>query len=153
MDREHFRDRVRALRAQADEVSCLTAIPDRVKPQDLKATEHLLRAAAYDIEQLVKARPTGCICRHIQDDNYDYFDYDAACLHHGQLYRIREGLKADYAKMEKALKNEARLRFATAVLSGTDWLQVHDDTGLGIKRALAIADGVLDHIDREVKAP
>lgn len=153
MDHDRFRTRARELRATADEVSCLTALPDDITApiasrHKLKTTVELLRDAAFDIEQLVGAKPTGCTCRRIQDENaYDYLDYAEGCLHHHELYQIRAHLKEEYVKMERVLKNEVRLRLITAALSGT--ARMPDDDDVLVKRAIAIADEALDRIARE----
>jgi hypothetical protein len=100
-----------------------------------------MRAAATDLDDLVKASLPGCVCLRIQDDNYDYLDSSEDCRHHAQLHHLRESLKADYTKMEKALKNETRLKLVTAALEGsamqsstTDYVNQH------VSQAIAIAD-------------
>ena len=149
MDRDRFRDRVRELRAFADRMAPLSRMPDRVTGVDLQLAADLATKAANSIDELTKAKPTGCICRHIENDNYSYLDYAEACLHHSQLYALSVRLKADYAKMEKALKNEARLKLVTAALSGTAGLPSNDDDldeNDFAKRAIAIADEAIRRI-------
>ena len=70
------------------------------------------------------------------------------CFHHSQLYQLRETLKADYAKMERTLKNEARMKLVAAALAGAATLPnytAHDYA----KRAVEIADETIpqDHGD------
>jgi hypothetical protein len=65
------------------------------------------------------------------------------------LHQLRESLKAEYTKMEKGLKNEARMRLVAAVLSGAAGLpndvDALDDEDLA-KRAIAIADATIRQI-------
>lgn len=158
MDRDRFRNRARELRAFAERMTPLAKMPDRATGADLQLAAELATKAAEHIEELVKAKPSGCICRHIENDNYSYLDYAKECIHHGQLYSLSEHLKADYAKMEKALKNEARMKLVAAALSGTAVSFNSRDTPAGwtnitgpaveivVERAVAIADETLRRI-------
>lgn len=150
-DRHRFSKRVRELNARAQIVEDLVRMPDRAAEQDFRQAADLMRGAARDLEELASATPTGCICRRIQDDNYDYLDYAEACLHHRQLYVLHENLKASYAKMERVLKNEARMKLVAAALSNTAVPLDSRDTptaavGLIVERALAIADEAIRRI-------
>lgn len=118
MDRHRFSKRSRDLIARAQIIDDLSRVPDRMTEKDFRLATDLMRGAASDLDELVKATPTGCICRRIQDNNYDYLDYAEACLHHRQLHTLREKLKADYAKMELTLKDEPRMRVLLAALTG-----------------------------------
>jgi alkyl sulfatase BDS1-like metallo-beta-lactamase superfamily hydrolase len=150
MDCDRFRKRAHDLQNCAQLVKDLTRIPDRWTEKDFRWVTDLMTGAANDIEELIKATPTGCICRRIQDDNYDYLDYTEGCQHHRQLYMLRESLKANYEKMERALKNEVRMRLVEAALSGMAQLTStsHNVTAL-VTRAFAIADETLRQITAE----
>jgi len=142
---ERFRKRAKDLRACAELVGNLKQLPERVAPKDFEQVVDLMAGAASDIEMLVKSRPIGCICRCIEGENFDYFDYVEGCFHHSQLYQLRETLKADYAKMERALKNEARMKLVAAALAGAATLPnytAHDYA----KRAVEIADETIRRI-------
>ncbi len=151
MDRDRFRKRATDLRNCADLVGRLTEIPDRATQKDFHQAANLMAGAANDLEELVKGSLPGCICRRIQDENYDYLNYAEGCRHHGQLYVMREGLKANYAKMESALKNEVRMKLVAAALAGTAGLSSGDDRDEDhlAKRAIAIADEAICRIARE----
>lgn len=162
MDRDRFRNRARELRAFAERMTPLAKMPDRATGADLQLAADLTVKAADTLDELIKATPPGCECRHIKDDGYDYLDYAESCRHHRQYYLLREQLKADYAKMEKALKNEARMKLVAAALSGTAASFNSRDTpqaqGAGwtsitghaaekvVERAIAIADETLRQI-------
>ena len=124
-------------------------MPDRATEKDFRQAADLMRGAASDLEELVKATPTGCICRRIQDDNYSYLNYAEDCVHHRQYYALREQLKADYAKMEKALKNETRMKLVAAALTGSAAFTPEDDhagRNQHVERAIAIADDTIRRI-------
>jgi len=145
MDRGRYRNRARELQACAELVGKLTQMPDRASQKDFQQAAKLMEGAASDLEELVTAQPAGCSCRRIRDDNYDYLDYHEGCLHHRQLYLMREALKADYAKMEKALKSEVRMKLVAAALTGTATPMDHRDLPIAgiepvVARAIAIAD-------------
>lgn len=140
MDRDRFSGRVRELRAFAERMTALAKMSDRVTSADVQLAADLAGKAADSIDELVKARPSGCICRQIDNDNYSYLDYAEGCLHHRQYYLLRGQLKADFAKMEKALKNEARMKLVSAALAGTAGMAPHDQVGDFVARAIAIAD-------------
>jgi hypothetical protein len=125
-------------------IGAISYMPDHATEKDLRQAADLMRGAAIHLEELVSATPTGCICRHIENDNYSYLDYAEACLHHRQLYVLRESLKKDYAKMEKALKNEARMKLVAAALSGSAAVFVDDD--ILVQRAIVIADATIRRI-------
>src|SRR5271163_864618 len=150
MERDRFRKRARELRTCAELVGTLTQMPDRATEKDFQQAADLMAGAANDLVALLEATPPGCICRRIEHDNYSYLDYAEGCLHHRQLYVMRESLKADYAKMEKALKNEARMKLVAAALSGTATLRDLRDPTAGaenvVERALVIADEVLRRV-------
>lgn len=154
IDRDRFRGRARELRAFAERMAPLAKMPDRVTAADLQLAADLATKAADHIDELVSAKPPGCICRHIQDDNYSYLDYAEGCLHHRQYYFLREQLKADYKKMEKALKSEVRMKLVAAALSSTALpLDSRDipQAGVGtvVERAIAIADEAIRRITQE----
>jgi len=150
MDRDRFRARARELRAFADRMIPLAKMPDRATSADLQLAADLAAKAADAIDDLVTATPTGCICRRIQDDNCDFLDYAESCRHHGSLFaRVRQ-LKEGYAKIEKALRDEARMKLVAAALAGSATMPVEDDVRwhdrLFIERALAIADETIRQI-------
>jgi hypothetical protein len=148
MDRHRFSKRAHDLRGCAQLIKDLTRVPDRATEKDFRQAADLMTGAASDLDELVKATPPGCVCRRIENDNYNYLDYAEACLHHRQLYTLRESLKAEYAKMERVLKNEARLKLVAAALTGAALaldLDVDDVT----KRAVWIADEAIRRIAQE----
>src|SRR5512143_1104063 len=158
MDRARCRARARELRACAGRTAPLAKMPDRVTAADLQLAAELAAKGADSIEELVNAKPSGCICRHIENDNYSYLDYAKECIHHGQLYALSASLKADYAKMEKSLKNEARMKLVAAALSGTAAVHGTNDAPAGwtsvtgpaagalAERAITIADEAIKRI-------
>lgn len=151
MDRERFRKSAHDLKGCADLIRDLTRMPDRATEKDFQQAADLMARAADDITELIKAQLPGCICRRIQDDGYDYLDYAGNCRHHRDLYLHRESLKADYAKIERALKNETRMKLVAAALSGTAGRPSDpdlDDDDL-VKRAIAIADEAIRRITQE----
>ena len=119
MDRHRFSSRVRELKERAKLVEDLGRVPDRAKEKDFRDIAELLRKTAADIEELVDAKLPGCICRRIDHDDYSYLVYADECRHHHRLHVLTEKLKADYAKMEKTLKDEVRMKLIAAALSGT----------------------------------
>ena len=127
----------------------LAKMPDRATGADIQLAADLAAKAASDLDELVAATPAGCVCRRIENDNYSYLDLAEDCIHHRQYYLLREKLKEDYAKMERALKNEARMKLVAAVLSGTAGMPSDvDDLNDGdlAKRAIAIADETIRRI-------
>ncbi len=146
MDRERFRSRARELRAFAERMTPLAKMPDRATGADLQLAADLATKAADSLDELLKAKPPGCNCRLIEDDNYSYLDYAESCLHHRQYFFLREKLKADYAKMEKALKNEVRMKLVAAALSGSAGLEpkdLLDHQDQLVQNAIMIADEVI----------
>jgi hypothetical protein len=157
MDRDRFRNRSRELRAFAERMAPLAKMPERATSADLQLAADLVVKGADSIDELVKARPSGCICRTIDRDDYSYLDYAEACLHHGGLFVRERDLKEGYAKMEKALKNEVRMKLVAAALSGAavsidpslDPEQEEDlkaDVETAVGRAIAIADETIRRI-------
>ena len=142
-DRHRFSRRASELRAFADRMGPLAKMPDRATSADLQLAADLAKKAADDLDELVKATPSGCVCRRIENDNYSYLDYHEECLHHRQYYFLREQLKADYAKMEKALKNEVRMKLVAAALSGA---AIPLDARDVVERAITIADETIRQI-------
>lgn len=132
--RHRFDKRVDQLNEGAQLIEDLARMPDRATRQ----AADLMRGAACDIVELVKAPLMGCVCQRIENDNYSYLDYVESCVHHRQLYALREKLKADYARMEKALKNEARMKIVAVALSGTA-VDARDSVTV-VVRAITIAD-------------
>ena len=151
IDRDRFRKRAHNLQSCAQLIKDLTRVPDRATEKDFRQAADLMTDAANDIKELIKATPPGCICRRIQDNDYDYLDYEEGCQHHRQLYLIREGLKADYAKMERALKNETRMRILLAVLTGAAALPPAYAGSILIERAIALTDETLRQITEAAK--
>lgn len=158
MDRDRFRTRARELRAFAERMAPLAKMPDRVTGADLQLAAELANKAAASLDELLEARLPGCICRLIENDNYSYLDYAEACRHHGNLFVQERQLKEGYAKAEKALKNEARMKLVAAALSGTaaahgtgdvpaGWTSVTGPAaGALVERAIAIADEAIKRI-------
>jgi hypothetical protein len=127
----------------------LAKMPDRATSADIQLAADLATKAASDLDELVKATPPGCICRRIENDNYSYLDYAEDCIHHRQYYFLREQLKADYAKMEKVLKNEVRMKLVAAALSGTAGMEAKEDQigrNAFVENALEIADAAIRRI-------
>ena len=154
MDRHRFSKRAHDLRGCAQLIKDLTRVPDRATEKDFRQAADLMTGAASDLDELVKATPPGCICRRVENDNYSYLDYAEECIHHRQLHALSESLKVDYAKMEKALKNEVRLRLVSAALSGTALLLDSRDIPITktvtiVERALAIADETIRAISAD----
>jgi hypothetical protein len=153
MDRDRFRKRSRELNERARLVSDLAKMPDRATAKDFREVADLMSGAASDIDELLQANLPGCACRRIENDNYSYLHYAESCRHHGRLYLLEEDLKARYEKAEHALKNEVRLRFVTAALSGaavsTD-VRCGWDTSI-VNRAIAIADEAVRQFAEEAK--
>ena len=145
MNPDRYHKRANDLRGCAQLIKDLTRVPDRATEKDFRHAANLMTDAANDLDELVKATPTGCVCRRIENDNYIYLDYAESCIHHRQLYVLREKLKEDYAKMEKALKNEARMKLVTAVLTGTAAAPAKEDDQI-VLRALDIADETIRRI-------
>ena len=143
-DRHRFSRRAEELRAFADRMAPLAKMPDRATAADLQLAADITSKAASALDELVKATPTGCICRRVENDNYSYLDYEESCLHHGQLYFLREKLKDDYVRMEKALKNEARMKLVAAALAGTANMAPQDQPF--VANAVAIADEAIRQI-------
>ena len=144
-DRHRFSRRASELRAFADRIEPLAKMPERATSADIQLAADLVKKAANDLDALVKATPPGCICRRVEDDNYSYLDYAEECIHHRHYYFLREKLKADYAKMEKNLKNEVRIRLVAAALSGTALVrdgEIENPERHAI-RALAVADAAI----------
>ena len=148
MDRHRFSKRSRELNERAQIIEDLSRVPDRMTEKDFRLATDLMRGAANDLDELVKAKPTGCICRHIENDNYSYLDYAKDCIHHAQYYFLREQLKADYAKMEKVLKDEARMKLVAAALAGTAGMATTDQIGRNafVENALEIAEAAIRRI-------
>ena len=147
-DRHRFSKRSRELNERARLVDDLARMPDRATENDFRQAADLMRGAASDLDELASATPTGCVCRRIENDNYSYLDYHEECLHHRQYYFLREKLKEDYAKMEKALKDEARMKLVAAALSGSAGMAPNDVRELSTfaENVLEIADSVIRQI-------
>lgn len=141
IDRGRFQNKARDLRGCAQLIKDLTHVPDRATEKDFRQVTDLLTSAADDLDELLRAELPGCACRRIQDDNYAYLVYAEDCRHHRGLYLQEKNLKARYEKAESVLKNEVRLRFITATLTGAavtgDGRIEHASI---VKRAIAIAD-------------
>lgn len=149
MDLDRFRTRERELRALAERVAPLEKMLDRVTAADLKLVTDLATKAADSFNELLKADPPGCTCRLIETDNYSYLDYAESCRHHRQYHRLREELKEGYARMEKALKNEVRLKLVAAALTGTASSITTQSDAAVVERAFAIADEAIRQIAGE----
>ena len=145
MDRHRFSRRAHELRAFADRIGPLAKMPDRATSADIQLAADLATKAAADLEELIAATPAGCVCRRIENDNYSYLDYVESCIHHRQYYLLREQLKADYQKLERVLKNEARMKLVAASLSGTAVLPSNVEGDLAA-RAISIADETIRRI-------
>lgn len=147
IDRDRFRARVRELRALADRMTPLAAMPDRATGADLRLAADLAKKAADSLVELLEVPLPGCICRLIETDNYSYRDYAEGCQHHGSLFKQERQLKEDYQKMERSLKDEARMKIITAALTGTA-VTTEDYGGKvrAVDRAIAIADEAIHRI-------
>ena len=151
INRHRFNKRIDQLNEGAQLIEDLARMPDRATEKDFRQASDLMRGAASDLVELVKAPLMGCVCQRVENDNYSYLDYAESCVHHRQLYALREKLREDYAKMEKELKNEVRMKLVVAALSGTAVPLDSRDTptagsALVVARALAIADEALRQI-------
>ncbi len=153
MDRERFKNRSRELGLLATQLAKLSAIPERATTNDFRDAADLIRKAADDLDELLKAPLPGCTCRRVQDYDRDYLEYDETCQHHRALCLLHKRVTADYLKMERALKDEVRLRLVAAALSGSAALPSEDspDDDDIAKRAIAIADEAICRITRETK--
>ena len=140
--------RINELNDRAKLVEDLGRVPDRAKEKDFRDLAELLRKTASDIEELVDAKLPGCICRRIDHGDYSYLVYATECRHHHQLHFLTEKLKADYAKMEKTLKDETRLRLVAAALSSTAGFAVQDLPNIA-NNAIAIADATIVRLTNE----
>ena len=139
MDRHRFSKRSRELNERAKRIEDLGKMPDRAVELDFRQAAEMMRGAATDLDDLVKADLPGCLCRRIENDNYSYLDYSLECRHHHQLHYLSEKLKADYTKMEKTLKNEARMKLVASALTGTACMAPQDLPSF-TNNAIAIAD-------------
>ena len=74
--------------------------------------------AAADLGRLMNARLPGCICRRIEDEHYSRLVYEKTCTHHSSLFHQEKSLEEGYAKAEKVLKDEPRMRVIIAALTG-----------------------------------
>ena len=149
MDRARYRERTRDLQGCADLLKNLTKMPDRAaSAKDFQQVADLLKGAAEDIEALLKAELPGCNCRVIDHDDYSRIVYAESCRHHGHLFALEKRLKEGYARAEKVLKDEIRLRFVAAALTGAA-----PDGGtpsIVVDRAIAIADEAIGRLTKEV---
>lgn len=142
-DRHRFARRARELNERAKLVEDLGRMPDRATEKDFRSAAELMRNAANDLEELVKAAPPGCICRRVEhDERGSWLDYAEDCIHHRQYHFLREKLKADYAKMEKALKDEVRMKLIAAAITGSACGPALQDEHLA-ENAVKIADDVI----------
>lgn len=148
VDAHRFSKRSRELNERAQILENLAKLPNRATENDLRQAASMMRGAANHLEELVAATPPGCICRHVENDNYSYLDYAEACLHHRQLYILRESLKKDYAKMERQLKDEVRMKLVAAALTGTASMPRQEDPGgkNTVEKALMLADAAIRRI-------
>ena len=137
MDRHRFSKRSRELNERAKKIEDLGKMPDRAVELDFRQAAEMMRGAATDLDDLVKAELPGCVCRRVDRDDYSYLDYSLECRHHHQLHYLGEKLKADYIKMEKALKNEVRVKLVAAALAGTAGTAPGDRL---VENAIAVAD-------------
>ena len=143
MDRSQARSRARDLRLRGEEFRKLVGMPDRAKAEDFKAAAEVMLKAADSIDALLDDNLPGCVCRHIESDNYSYLDYAESCRHHGGLYRQIAELKKSYEKTEKKLKDEARMSIVRATLSGTADMPATLTVQGFVARAIEIADETL----------
>ena len=128
----------------------LAKMPDRATSADIQLAADLATKAAADLDELASATPAGCVCRRIENDNYSYLDYVESCIHHRQYYLLREKLKEDYAKMERVLKNEVRMKLVIAALQAQTVRSNEPDARMA-KLAIKLADEVLRQLGSEVK--
>jgi len=145
--------RARELRACADLIAGLARVPDRATPKDFAQVADLIRSAASDLEELVTAVTIGCVCRRVQGDTCDYLDYREGCLHHAGLHILSLQHKEVFARLERDLRNEVRLRMVAAALTGTAAASgstlvsdaLRSNHGI-VERAIAIADEAIRQI-------
>ena len=145
-------DHAKRYRKLADDLDRLAEMPDRLTKKDVEAAAKALRDAAGDIDGLTRAKPSGCVCRHIESDNYDYLDYDESCYHHGSLVRQIAATKKDYKEAEKRLRDEARMKLIVAALPGTT---ANPDLNYeeAARAAIEISDEVIRQLLSESKDP
>jgi|HubBroStandDraft_6_1064221.scaffolds.fasta_scaffold865195_1 hypothetical protein len=148
MDRSQARSRARDLRLCGEEFRKLMDMPDRAKANDFRVAAEAMLKAADSIDALLDDNLPGCVCRHIENDNYSYLDYAESCRHHGGLYRQIAELKKSYEKTEKKLKDEARMSLVRAALTGA---ATATDGRLGptpriVGNAISIADEAIHQI-------
>jgi hypothetical protein len=149
LDLDRFRARARDLRKLSSQLSQLATLPDRVTKKDFEDVSKLMVRGADDLEALLEARLPGCLCRLIENDNYSYLDYNAACRHHSQLHAQEQQCKKHYADLERALKNEARMKLVAAVLTGAALVN-EPDWERRVERAFDIADETLRQAAKEI---
>lgn len=158
MGQDRFRRQAQELRTFANRMAPLAKVPDRATSADFQLAAELATKAADSLDELLKAQPPGCTCRRIENDNYSYLDCAESCIHHRQYHLLSEALKAEYTKMEKELKNAARLKFVAAALTGIaaslntgnapeSWTDMTEPTANSIvARAIELADEVVRQI-------
>lgn len=143
-----FRQRQHELNEHVQLFAKLSPMPERLTEKDLQRAIYLMSRAAEDLGALLDARLPGCTCRRIEDDNYSRLIYEKTCTHHSSLYHQEKTLEERYAKAEKTLKDEARMKLITAAISGAAF-QVPQDAGLFSRNALEIADDVIRRLLEE----
>ena len=148
-----FRQRQHELNEHVQLFAKLSQMPERLTEKDLQRAIYLMSRAAEDLGRLMDARLPGCVCRRIEDENYSRLVYEKTCTHHSSLFHQEKALEEGYAKAEKALKDEARMKLVAAALSGAAGLcettNDLDDEDLA-KRAISIADETIRRITTEV---
>lgn len=149
MVQDRFHKRAEDLRTCVELFSTMAQGPAHVFRKDFRQAADLMTGAAGDLEALIKTQPPDCLCRLVRDDNYDYLDYVESCLHHHQLYMTRVELQTHYTKMERALRDEVRMRLIVAALQSPTSYS-HDPWGRA-RLAIELADEVLQQLAAEAK--
>jgi hypothetical protein len=140
MTTNRYHSHMNELRKQATLLKSLAPLSERVSAKDLLGAVDAMQLAASALEELIRARPEGCVCDLIDDR---YLSYAESCTHHGHLHVLLEALKAEYVKLEKTLKDETRLKLIAGALAGTAGLEPKQAIA---KQAIAVADEVLKQL-------
>lgn len=135
-----------ALKKHANDLDKLSSMPDRVTRRDIQGAAQTILDAANDIQTLLRGRLPGCPCRVIEDESYSRVIYDEACPHHGHLEAQLKAYRKRIEDVERALKDDARQRFALAAIPA---LASHEASPRAIvERALQIADAMVTELAR-----
>lgn len=130
----------------ANAIEKLRDMPERTTRAELDAwSAALVRAARY-LDELTRTRLHGCTCRYHEDDDRSWVTPDPACPHHKHQIEEQAALAKHYAKQQKKLTDEVRLRLVAAAITGLAGRpSVSSVDGLAAE-ALQVADAVIAKI-------